>query len=147
MDYNQVVQRLAACGLDCSRCADYKNGGIRELSAKLSGLLNGYDRLAKIKSEKIPAFEGYEEFKKVINMFAEASCGGCRSDNVKCPITCHAKTCHKEKKVDFCFQCNEYPCNKQFEGKLRERWININNRIKEIGIINYYLEQSKLPRY
>jgi hypothetical protein len=95
MEYDQVIQRLAACGLDCSRCADYKNGEIGELSAKLSGLLTGYDRLAKIKSERNPAFEGYDKFKEVLDIFAEPSCGGCRSDSVQCPITCHAKLCHK----------------------------------------------------
>ncbi|NLY76068.1 MAG: DUF3795 domain-containing protein [Firmicutes bacterium] len=146
-EYNQVVQKLAPCGLDCSRCADFENGAIRELAAKLARLLKGYERLAKIKAEKNPAFADYEKFKDILNSFAEAACGGCRSDNVKCPIICHAQTCHKEKKVDFCFQCAEYPCEKQFEGKLRERWINMNDRMKEIGVINYYLEQSKLPRY
>lgn len=50
MEYSQVVQKLAACGLDCRRCADYKNGEIRELSVRLSGLLKGYERMAKIRS-------------------------------------------------------------------------------------------------
>lgn len=147
MKYEEVVQKIAACGLDCSRCADYEDGEIKEISSKLMKLLNGYDRLAGIKTTMNPAFEGYNQFKEVLSIFAEASCGGCRSNNIKCPIDCHAKTCHKEKKVDFCFQCKEYPCNDQFKGKLRERWIEMNNRMKEIGVENFYLEQSKKPRY
>lgn len=147
MEYNQVVQKIAACGLDCSRCADYEDGEVKSLSARLGELLNGYERLVKIKSKTNPAFEGYPQFKEILNIFAQAACSGCRSDNIKCPITCYAKTCHKEKKVDFCFQCNEYPCDRQFEGKLRERWIEKNNRMKEIGVENFYIEQSKLPRY
>jgi hypothetical protein len=147
MDYSQVVQRIAACGLDCSRCADYENGEIRVLSARLLGLLAGYERLAGIKSQSNPALMGYDKFKEVLNIFAGASCGGCRSEKVRCPIVCHAKICHKDKRVDFCFQCDEYPCSKQFDGKLRERWMEKNDRMKKIGVIGYYMEQSKLPRY
>jgi hypothetical protein len=147
MEYNNVVQRLAACGLDCSRCADYKNGEIKELSVRLSELLKGYERVAKIKSGTMPAFEEFEKFKEVIKIFSDASCGGCRSDNVKCPIDCHVKTCHKNKKVDFCFQCSEYPCNKQIDERLTARWIEKNNRMKEIGVMKFYSEQSKTPRY
>lgn len=147
MNYEEVVHKIAACGLDCSRCADYKYGEIGELSAKLFNLLSGYERLAKIKTKINPAFEGYDQFREVLNIFAKASCSGCRSDNNKCPIDCHAKTCHKEKGIDFCFQCDEYPCNKQFQGKLRDRWIENNNRMKEIGAEKYYIEQNKKPRY
>jgi len=49
--------------------------------------------------------------------------------------------------VDFCFQCREYPCDGQFEDRLRDWWRTINDRMKEIGAVAYYDEQSKLPRY
>ena len=101
MEYAQVIQKLSACGLDCSGCADYQNGEIKELSAKLLDLLKGYDRLVKIKSKLNPDFKEYGKFKGLLEIFADASCGGCRSENVKCPIDCHARTCHKDKKVDF----------------------------------------------
>ncbi len=39
MNYEDVVRRLAPCGLGCSRCADYENGEIRELSLRLIQLL------------------------------------------------------------------------------------------------------------
>ncbi|ATW25089.1 DUF3795 domain-containing protein [Candidatus Formimonas warabiya] len=143
----EIVNKIAACGLDCSRCADYENGEIKKLSRRLQGLLKGYERLALIKAKTNPAFEGFKDFQELLNIFAGASCGGCSSQNVKCPIDCHAKTCHKEKKVDFCFQCDEYPCERQFEGKMRERWMERNNRMREIGVERYYEEQSKMPRY
>jgi len=37
--------------------------------------------------------------------------------------------------VDFCFECNEYPCDKQFEGRTREKWLERNNRMKKIGLL------------
>lgn len=61
---------------------------------------------------------------------------GCRSDNLRCPIECHAKTCHRQHGMDFCFECNEYPCDKQFEGKTREKWLERNNRMREKFIAN-----------
>ena len=147
MEYGQVVQKLAACGLDYSRCADYKNGEIKELSARLSELLKGYERVARIRSSIIPAFEGFDKFKEVLETFADASCGGCRSDDIKCPIDCHVKTCHKEKRVDFCFQCNDFPCSSHIDERIKTRWLEKNNRMKEIGVIGFYSEQSKSPRY
>lgn len=147
MGNNEAISKLSVCGLDCSRCADYENGEIKSLSSKLSELLNGYERLAKMKAINDPTFDGYSEFAQILGHFAQGSCRGCRSDNVKCPLNCHAVTCGRERNIEICFECNEFPCDNQFEGKLRERWIQRNNRMKEIGIENYYLEQIKLPRY
>ncbi len=147
MENNEIISKLSVCGLDCSRCADYENGEIKSLSLKLSELLNGYERIAKMKGGGNPIFKGYPEFVQILGHFVQGYCGGCRSDKVKCPIDCEAKTCGRERNIDFCFECEEFPCDKQFEGKLRERWIQRNIRMKEIEAENYYIEQSKLPRY
>ncbi|GBF32955.1 hypothetical protein DCCM_2052 [Desulfocucumis palustris] len=148
MEYNEVLKHLAPCGLDCGRCADYENGEIKQLSAKLlQAMGNNYGRVAKMKSGENIVFNNYRHFEEILTSFSLASCSGCRGEKNLCPIECAAKTCHKEKGVDFCFQCSEYPCQKQFSGRLRERWININNRMKEIGAVEYYFEQVQLPRY
>lgn len=148
MNYNDVVKCLAPCGLDCARCADYENGEIKQLSSSLLELLGNYERLAKMKKESNPVFDNYAQFADILNSLSQASCSGCRGDNVKCPLsTCSAKACQKEKNIDFCFQCDEYTCEKQFFGRLRDRWIYINDRMKEIGVVEYYLEQLKEPRY
>ena len=147
MEKSEVIGKLSVCGLDCSRCADYENGEIRSLSIKLSELLKGYKGLARIKAENDSTFKGYPEFEQILNHFAEGTCSGCRSNNVQCPLECHAKSCRLERSIDFCFECDEFPCDKQFKGKLRERWIQRNNRMKEIGVEKYYIEQSQLPRY
>lgn len=147
MEYQEVLSYLAPCGLDCGRCADYENGEIKRLSSKLIHLLGNYGRVAKMKAETKPAFNHYAHFDEILTSFSRASCGGCRSENVQCPITCAAKTCHKEKGVDFCFQCVEYPCEKQFSGRLRERWKEKNDRMREIGPVQFYSEQNESPRY
>ncbi|HWR30739.1 MAG TPA: DUF3795 domain-containing protein [Negativicutes bacterium] len=147
MEYNEAVKRLAPCGLDCSRCANYENSDIKTASALLIDRLGNFERLAKMKEDAFPVFKGYPQFHAVLSSFAEASCSGCRGDHPVCLPQCAAKTCHRENNVDFCFQCVQYPCDKQFTGKLRERWLFINDRMKEIGPEAYCEEQAKLPRY
>lgn len=148
VEYSEVVKHLAPCGMDCSRCADFEKGKIRRLSTELIQLLGNYSPVAKMKCKGKPVFEGFPQFEEILTSFVMAACSGCRGDNVQCPLTsCSAKDCHKEKGVDFCFQCDEYPCERQFEGRLRDRWRCINDRMKEIGVVKYYTEQIKLPRY
>jgi hypothetical protein len=72
------------CGLYCASCAVYiaTKTNTREKLAKESGI--PYD---------------------------QTICYGCKSDiNPKWCVECKLKLCAKEKKVDFCFQCDEYPC-------------------------------------
>lgn len=148
MDYGDAVQYLSPCGLDCGRCADYERGEIRRTSETLLALLKNYERLAKLKAQRNPAFEHYAQFTEVLKAFSQAACSGCRGEHVLCPLdTCRAKDCQKEKQIDFCFQCGEYPCDKQFFGPLKDRWIRVNDRMREIGPAAYYLEQLEKPRY
>ncbi len=146
-EYKEVVERLAPCGLDCSRCADYTGGEIQKLSAQLDDLLNGYLRVARMKKDIKPVFTGYPQFEEVLKSFTQAACSGCRGNNVLCPFECVASVCSMEKGVDFCFQCEEFPCSKIIDTRIQERWLSFNLRMKEIGVEEFYLEQSKLPRY
>jgi hypothetical protein len=147
MEYEEVLTHLAPCGLDCGRCADYTHGEIRALCEKLSHLLNNYGRVAKLKADMAPEFGQYSHFEDILTAFSRGPCGGCRSDNVQCPISCKARTCHKEKGVDFCFQCSEYPCENPTFGPLVTRWKQRNDRMKDIGVVEFYHEQKTLPRY
>ena len=50
--------------------------------------------------------------------------------------------------MDFCFQCDEFPCEKaNFDEHLRRRWIAMNERMKEAGVETYYEETKDEPRY
>ena len=148
MTYETILPNLSPCGLDCTRCADHQDGDIKYHATKLRELLENYDRLAKIKSAEKPVFEHYQKFEELLNNFSSAHCGGCRSTDCQCPINCTLKDCQKENKVKYCYECSLFPCdNPPFPKNLRERWLKANNRMKEIGPIEFYIEQSKLPRY
>lgn len=142
-----MLQHLAPCGLDCVRCAGYGHGEIKRLSGQLVELPGNYPRIAKIREETEPAFARYDHFAYILNRFANASCSSCRRDNVECFLTCPAKTCHRERGVDFCFQCRDYPCDKEFSHGFKERWRKMNDRMAEVGPVEFYHEQVKKPRY
>jgi hypothetical protein len=147
MEYAEVTKRLSTCGLDCSRCAEYDQGEIKELSEKMLELLSGYARVAGMKADQQPVFKHYKQFEDILKALSLATCAGCREINNSCPVKCTAKRCHKEKGVDFCFECSEYPCENPIFAPLKERWRNNNDRMKKIGVTEFYCEQAKLPRY
>jgi hypothetical protein len=52
-----------------------------------------------------------DKFKTILDHFAAGQCITCRK-GAPCFEFCAARTCHKEKGVDFCFQCAEFPCDR-----------------------------------
>jgi len=56
--------------------------------------------------------------------------------------------CVREQGVDFCFECEEFPCGVHgFPEGLRKRWEGNNRRIKALGLERYYEEVKDEPRY
>lgn len=147
MEYGEVLEKLAPCGLDCSRCVGFREGEIKELSSRMLELLGNYQRMAAVMQKYNPAFAAYKDFGEILKTFAGASCSGCRGINNTCPTPCIVKTCHKERTVDFCFQCADFPCAQQDKIPIGERWLKINQRLQKVGAIEYYEEQNRLPRY
>jgi hypothetical protein len=146
--YAEILKHLAPCGLDCGRCADLDGGEIQALSTRLRELLGNYGRVAALKAGGRPEFAGFEEFQAVLESLGQGSCGGCRTDRVTCPLDCLARTCSREKGVDFCFQCPDYPCEGQFAGMpLRKRWMQLSDRMRQIGVEAFFEEQLATHRY
>lgn len=138
---------IAPCGLDCSRCSEYKGGPIGETSAHLLDLLGNYGRLAGLKAELNPLFKEYASFHALLSFLASPSCGGCRQPDAHCPVNCQVRTCLPEHQVDFCFQCAEYPCATGAEGFIGLRWRANNDHMQEQGLEAYDKEQKLKPRY
>lgn len=79
---------VGPCGIYCGDCELYK--------AKNDPVLMEYLVSKGIKKEKLP-------------------CPGCRPNNGNCVViagTCETYTCVTEHQVDFCFECQEFPCFK-----------------------------------
>ncbi len=147
MEYDEILKILAPCGLNCAKCIAFVGGDIKKHSKELKRLLGSFDGYAERFSNFIPVFKKYPSFKELLDYFARAECKGCRQGDCKYP-NCGVAKCYKDRNVDFCFQCNEFPCDKSnFDPNLKERWIKMNNLMKEIGAEAYFEETKELPRY
>ncbi len=150
MDYEIIKERLSPCGLHCGKCFAYKEGDIVKSSKALKKDLGEFDVYAKrfVKLLDRPIFEKYQDFKEMLEYFAIGDCSGCRNETCKLFKNCKVRLCSENKDVDFCFQCAEFPCNNTgFDEHLNERSVKINQRMKEIGVDNYYEEIKDKPRY
>jgi hypothetical protein len=147
MDYNTIVKETAPCGIDCARCVNYAHGDIRRLSVELSSHLSGFEKLASAFSKSNPMMNHYDSFAEILSFFANATCQGCRSGS-RCFPGCAASECVKEKKVDFCFECGEFPCEKNsYPPMLEALWKKNNEKMKSVGVETFYSEQKSKPRY
>jgi hypothetical protein len=147
VEYKEILDVIAPCGLNCQKCFAYSKGEIKKLSTSLQKKLGTFDRYAERFSEFLPVFNNYPAFKKLLSYFTQSDCPGCRRGTGRYP-DCAVNTCYREKDVDFCFQCEQFPCQKvNFDSDLKRRWIKINNRMKDIGVKSYYEETKDLSRY
>lgn len=83
-----IKKLTSPCGIDCFNCHVFEDNITDETREQLSNAL-----------------------KKPVE---ELGCKGCRQQN-GCRLQwdeCQTLHCIKEKKVEFCFECPEYPCNK-----------------------------------
>lgn len=150
MNYEQIKAALAPCGLSCEKCFAYSSGDIRRLSLELKERLGNFQAYAKRYETLLekPILRKFPEFKEMLDYFASENCSGCRNEQCKMFKGCGVRPCHQEKIVDFCFQCEDFPCNNtNFDENLYKAWIRINEIIRDEGIEKYYERTLKRPRY
>jgi hypothetical protein len=150
MDYKDIREIIAPCGIDCKKCIAYSDGYVKEASTQLGTLLGpNFHVHAERFSKFYPALTNYQSFKEILQFFMDASCPGCRNGHPQFP-TCGVATCSKiaSEKFDFCFQCEEFPCDRpEFHPGLDERWRKKNKRMAEIGVEKFYEETKDEDRY
>jgi len=140
---------VAPCGLDCSRCISCTEGRSVQLSRELLELLgeNFHAYAARLQAIN-PALAEYPQFRRVLESLAQDRCGGCRSGTRVCLPSCNVMSCTSAKGVEFCFQCDEYPCtNTGLPEPVLKKWRTQNDRMREIGIDGYRRELAETPRY
>ena len=146
----KIKASLAPCGLSCETCFAHVDGDIRKHSMKLKEKLGNFGVYAKRFETLIgdPAFETYPQFKEMLDYLASGNCTGCRNEQCRLFKNCGVRPCHQEKGVDFCFQCDEFPCDHtHFDEHLYERWVKLNEIIQKTGIEAFYEKSRTRPRY
>ncbi len=148
MTRDELLEKLAPCGLDCSRCASFNNGEISEQSRALLSSLGNYKRMAEKMSSFFEPFSQYEAFEKILSFFANAGCDGCRAGGKNCLPGCGIKSCFVKQDADFCGECRQFPCDKSgLKENLYQRWLENGGIIKEKGAEAFYDIQAEKARY
>src|SRR4030042_7215315 len=138
MAYEDILDDLPPCGLSCRKCFANSRGDIATRSTQWQERLGGFDVYAERFSALLPAFKDYPAFQGLLAYLAHGSCDGCRRGTCLYP-NCGVTTCFREKGVDFCFQCEEFPCDRtNFDPRLERRWRQMNERMREAGVEAYY---------
>ena len=150
MDYEYIKSRLSPCGLHCGKCFAFANGEIALLSKKLKDSLGNFDvyaeRFVSLLNE--PAFSKYPDFKVLLSLLSEPKCKGCRKEKCVLFKSCKVRECSEKRNVDFCFQCDDFPCNNTgLDEHLYKRSVSINQEMKDTGIEAYYAKVKDKPRY
>lgn len=147
MQYQDVLERLGPCGLSCAKCFGFKDGDIGRHAAELKRMLGNFEIYAQRFSEFLPQFKDYPAFARLLDFLAEPDCAGCRQGECFWP-NCGVAQCYHDKGVDFCFQCDEFPCDKHnFDEHLEKRWQNMNLRMRKVGVEEFFQETKDDPRY
>ncbi len=149
-EYLEIKNKLGPCGLSCDKCFAFKEGKIKHHSEQLMKYLGNFDiyaeRFVTLLGE--PKFRNYAVFKGLLDYFVHVECQGCRKETCKLFKDCNVRECHKAKGVDFCFQCDDFPCQHTgFDKHLHKRSVEINTRMKKNGVVAYYNEIKDKPRY
>lgn len=152
---NKILKAVAPCSMFCSTCTGCKYGDISLHATLLVKLLEGHEEFLdkNLKSQYRDRLDEFKIFMKRLKKFANPKCGGCRNGGASgCSIKgCVIPECVKEHNVNYCGECNEFPCNKVKKSGFKEttikKWLDGSNKIKEIGIENYYQENKDVPHY
>jgi len=119
-------QLAAVCGLYCGECQVYlASHGDIELQRRIA--------------EKVSETTGREVKPE------EIKCEGCWGPlEVHWTADCKMLNCAREKGYRFCFQCEEYPCDKlvMFKDKHYPYVLENLNRIRQIGVEAWLKEQK-----
>lgn len=148
--YKELKYKFGPCGLLCEKCFAFNKGPIQKHATILKENLGDFAPYAKrfVNLLHEPVFKKYPDFDEVLSLFINTKCKGCRLENCKLYSGCKVKDCEQLENIDFCFQCKHFPCmDTGFDDNLRQRWLNINNRIIETGLEKYYNEIKNIPRY
>lgn len=147
---NDLVSKFGPCGLLCEKCFAYNSGQIRHHAEQLKNNLGEFDNYAKrfVTLLDEPIFNKYADFKELLNLLSSNNCQGCRKQECHLFKDCKVRNCYKGKGIDYCYECEDFPCdNTGFDDNLKQRWLNINQKIREIGLESYYNEVKDKPRY
>lgn len=145
--HQELLRLIAPCGMTCGTCSGYVRGSVVTYSRKLRQSLEGFASLAEQFASFRSVFRHYPAFEEVLRELAAGACEGCRSGAQPKP-GCFVAPCVRSKGIDWCWQCDEFPCeNVHYSARGREIWLSANQTMARIGVAAYWAQVSNLPHY
>lgn len=150
MNEKEIKASIAPCGLCCETCFAHVDGDIRRYSLKLKEKLGNF-RIYAERFETLldnPIFNKYPAFEAVLDYLASENCKGCRNEQCRLFKGCGVRGCHQAKQVDYCHQCDAFPCDRtNFDPGMHKGWVMINRKIREVSLKEFYEKAKVRPRY
>lgn len=151
----KILNSVAPCSMFCKTCTGCKYGDISYHAKELLRLLEGHEEFLdkNLKKEYRHKLDEFKVFSKKLKNYASPKCSGCRKGRAEgCSIkNCFIPECCKERNINFCAECREFPCDKVNTSVYKEstikKWLDGNKEIKEIGIEEYYEKKKDVPHY
>jgi len=123
-------------------------GTVRKAAEGLTANLAGFAAKAPLFAAQEPALAHWDHFEAILAFLQKGSCTGCRNPGASCNAACNVKDCVRDKGVDFCFQCPDYPCQEHgLFPPLVAKWRVAQDYMKANGADAWWHEQSTRPRY
>ncbi len=156
MERQAILDAIAPCALCCYTCPAKKDGILAQTARTLYKYHEGYCAFLRSalpkRCKRICKAESV--FLDRLEQKAQASCNGCRDGErgKYCIRNCFVSACAAEHGVDFCGECDEFPCDKGKElfarsERVLEDWLAGNERIRAVGAQRYYEEVISRSHY
>lgn len=145
---DDVVSRLAPCGLHCGACLAFTGGPVQtQARGILDALGPNFAPYAERFKAVDPIFGDHPAFARFLEYLAQGKCTGCRGTGCLFEA-CRVPECARKNQVDFCFQCPDFPCEVHgLPPRLADIWLKNNERMKTEGVRKFYYWIKRKPRY
>lgn len=156
MNYEEILHRVAPCSLMCHTCPALKDGAVAGAASRLLGYFDGYyDFLdARIPPENLEYRRMVQGHLDRLEKYTLRPCPGCRENPEGCCIEgCPVIECIRERKLDFCAECPDFPCQRTesffqaLDPIILGDWKRGTERIRQIGPEAYFDEQKDRSHY
>jgi len=131
------LKLVTYCGLYCGLCAQHGRIPRQANALRESMVKEGYESWGK-------EISGFNECWKFLTDLCnpDRACPGCRQGGG--PPFCSIRKCARERKVDICVFCEEYPCRRVLEiARGYPTLIADGKRMQELGIEAWIQEQQE----
>ena len=118
MTREELLDRLPPCGLMCHTCPGFRGGAVQGHAAALLQLKEGFREFL---GQWYDDLTEYDQYIARLSDDAHPGCPGCRQSGGQgrgCIPGCFIPQCAREHGVDFCGQCEEFPCQRVAQSDL-----------------------------